>query len=689
MKTMKISSKLIKITTLLMVLMIVFSGCTGQAKYDSPEAMISDMIGTYEGTGTYADERVIITSDTVIKYSLDSIFQEYEGLQNINSFIDKYAEEDWEKFDLNALLDKNSRFGFSKSAIEANIYNSTISGLWINKDGVLFSSEVNGYELKKVSSDTAFPTEELTNKFGEYSKYLQEYEKKLIIENAGEIVEEKKETLDSVLESATETHSVKSKCNADSKTVGNCAFESMLDYLKYPRSASLLEYSSDPICDDYGRVMTVITVECQNGLGNYITPQYVVALQSCSISGVYEYKTGGVHYANYSGSESGKELIIATLMILNDWDKDPNFDLSKDSAYTQAVELAKEEDYSSAIEKLSKLGDYRESKAIIKNCKDYMLANDYCTAVNLFSEGKYSEAVDKLSDYAEKTNDDILQKKINRLIFLCNIGQNKQTDEESSSKENNSSGDNESGNDNTSAISDNSSEVSKSETTQSTIAESTQNSQHTNVESDPQTQSTATASTPQTYITSETPTESTSQAQVATTVSTTMSHTTTKAVTEPEPVYDPCENGHSWMAATCTRPATCSVCKKTSGSALPHEIDVTKCCNCDYTDFSLIAKTYNNVSSYDLVTGEEFDVQKFSISSKGILSFTFDGKKYDLKLVQKTYSYENYNNMAQFDCYINGKKEPDALVEVDTDYYIPRLEWNYFQGHSFYIFAEE
>ena len=45
--------------------------------------------------------------------------------------------------------------------------------------------------------------------------------------------------------------------------------------------------------------------------------------------------------------------------------------------------------------------------------------------------------------------------------------------------------------------------------------------------------------------------------------------------------------------------------------------------------------------------------------------------------------------MAQFDCYIDGKKEPDTLVEVDADYHIPRLEWNYLDGYNFYVFAGE
>lgn len=162
----------------------------------------------------------------------------------------------------------------------------------------------------------------------------------------------------------------------------------------------------------------------------------------------------------------------------------------------------------------------------------------------------------------------------------------------------------------------------------------------------------------------------------------------TQTTSKPTVAKDPCANGHSWQDATCTRPATCSVCKKTSGSALSHEIDVTKCFNCEHTDFSKIAKTYTDISSYDLTTGEDFDVQNVSISSSGVFSFTFNGEKYNLKLVQKTHSKGSYERMVQFDCYVNGKKEPDALVEVDTDYYIPRLEWKYLQGHNFYIFAE-
>ena len=36
---------------------------------------------------------------------------------------------------------------------------------------------------------------------------------------------------------------------------------------------------------------------------------------------------------------------------------------------------------------------------------------------------------------------------------------------------------------------------------------------------------------------------------------------------------------------------------------------------------------------------------------------------------------------------INNYKK--ALVEVDADYHIPRLEWNYLDGYNFYVFAGE
>lgn len=166
--------------------------------------------------------------------------------------------------------------------------------------------------------------------------------------------------------------------------------------------------------------------------------------------------------------------------------------------------------------------------------------------------------------------------------------------------------------------------------------------------------------------------------------------TTTKRPTQSKPTStkaDPCANGHDWEEATCSRPAVCSVCKKTSGSALPHEMDVAKCRNCDHTDFSQIAKAYSDISAYDLVTGEVYDVQNVKINSSGVFSFTFNGESYALKLAQKSHSY-SYEPMVKFDCYRDGKKEVDAVVEVYTGYDNVRLTWRGLQGCQLYIYAE-
>ena len=120
---------------------------------------------------------------------------------------------------------------------------------------------------------------------------------------------------------------------------------------------------------------------------------------------------------------------------------------------------------------------------------------------------------------------------------------------------------------------------------------------------------------------------------------------------------------------------------------MPHDIDVAKCRNCDHTDFSKIAKTYSDISAYDLVTGEVYDVQNVKIGSSGVFSFTFNGESYALKLVQKSHSY-SYEPMVKFDCYRDGKKEVDAVVEVYTGYDNVRLTWRGLQGCQLYIYAE-
>ncbi len=408
--------------------------------------------------------------------------------------------------------------------------------------------------------------------------------------------------------------------------------------------------------------------------------------------------------------------IAGVFLEANNWEVDPNADSAKESSYSEAVELAKDGKYESAIKKLEKLDGYKKSNEISAACNECLLAEKYASAISLFKEEKYDEAKTKLADFESNTDVEFWKTKADRAIYLCDYS-NAASNPEQQPSSDNSTSDNESGNSSAVATTkvNTTSSVSEKNETDIKPEQSSSNSDTENeepVESNPQTAQSTTKKAPDedkpsavntTKATTkapatEKPVESNPQTAQSTTkkapdenkpsaVNTTKA--TTKAPATEKPVEDPCANGHSWMPATCTRPATCSVCKKTSGKALSHEIDITKCINCDYTDFSLIAKTYNDISSYDSVTGEEFDVKNFKISSSGILSFAFNGKNYSLKLVQKTYSFDNYDGMVQFDCYIDGKKEPDVLVEVDTDYHIPRLEWNYLDGYNFYVFAGE
>lgn len=152
---------------------------------------------------------------------------------------------------------------------------------------------------------------------------------------------------------------------------------------------------------------------------------------------------------------------------------------------------------------------------------------------------------------------------------------------------------------------------------------------------------------------------------------------------------DPCANGHKWVEATCSSPETCSVCGKTSGKPLGHDLYITKCTRCDYTDFSRLAKSYSDeaVTAYDSKTGEDYTVTNVKLSNSGIFSFNFNGKQYALSVVQ-TDKQEGTSGLVVFDCYIDGKIEPDATFYIAPDYLNPRLEWEHLDGCNLYIYVD-
>lgn len=657
-----------------MLFTVLLAGCQNGKKFDSPEEMISELAGTYEGTGEHSGERVVITNDSIIRFNINNI---YKTPKEQSFFEENYGTQDWNTFDLDTLLSKDY-VSIVKEPVSADINNSSLSGLWVDKDGTVFSQREEGYELKKVSEETNFPTDEIKRRFDSYCKRLKEYEHSSVISNADIYVTQKKTALDTVLSSDEKAES--QKCTASAETVAKCAFESIKGGFGVNCTDFKLDDYIEPLRDSYGRVLTGIEFTVSYRYDDPKSFRWLVILQSCSPSGEYSYYKDKLYHFPYNVFNKPDNVLASELSVTflkdNNWEVDPNADSAKESSYSEALELAKDGKYESAIKKLEKLDGYKKSNEISAACNECLLAEKYSSAISLFKEEKYDEAKSKLADFESNTDVEFWKTKADRAIYLCDYS-NAASNVEQQPSSDNSTSDNESGNSSVATTKANTtSSVSKKNETDIKPAQSSSNSDIENqepVESNPQTAQSTTKKAPD---------ENKPSAANTT-------KATTKAPATEKPVEDPCANGHSWMPATCTRPATCSVCKKTSGKALSHEIDITKCINCDYTDFSLIAKTYNDISSYDSVTGEEFDVKNFKISSSGILSFTFNGKNYSLKLVQKTYSFDNYDGMAQFDCYIDGKKEPDALVEVDTDYHIPRLEWNYLDGYNFYVFAGE
>ena len=121
--------------------------------------------------------------------------------------------------------------------------------------------------------------------------------------------------------------------------------------------------------------------------------------------------------------------------------------------------------------------------------------------------------------------------------------------------------------------------------------------------------------------------------------------------------YDDSGCSHSWKGSTCTEPNTCSLCGKTSGSALGHTTTTGKCSRC-----------YTNQSAWE--TGNYNDEFGQATSKKYIATKCLDGKfsnsattnstlwaaiqidsnnigimlwEYGNLLVKGTFDYENYD----------------------------------------------
>ena len=534
-----------------LVLLSALSGCQTGRKFDSPESMISEMIGTYSGSDEHSGERIVIDGINVTKFNIDHMFPE---ITDDNFFWENFPNENWETFDINALLGK-TYIDITTASISANIKDSTISGLWVKKDGVLFSSQ-KGYPLNKISSDSSYPTAEMLEKFEGYLQYLKEYEISAIIAESESNLSEKQNSLESALSSATSSNSA-SKSAASAETIAECAFESIKDYLKYPRTAELDGYSNSPQYDPYGRVTTLITVTAQNGFGNYITEDYYVVLQSCSSAGYYTHKTGGMHYTTEKNH-------FSFLLTLNDWNEDPNADSAKEPSYNEAIQLIKNKEYGLAANKLAALGDYKSSVKLKEACINLSVAEEYKKAIDLFAEGKYAEASKELTSLLKGNDDGYLRAE--RIITLC-----------AAASSNTSSNGDDAGSGNNS----DSGNISQPPATQPPTTES------------PATQPPAT----QPPVTQPPGTQ-----PPATQPPATQPPATEPPATEPPATQPPAVCAHNFINATCTKPKTCTKCGATTGSALGHSWKDASCtapktCNsCGATSGSAAGHKWSNIT---------------------------------------------------------------------------------------------
>lgn len=714
--------RLLAIIVAVLVLLSTLSGCQNWIKFDSPESMISEMTGTYSGSNEHSGERIVIDGNSIIKFNIDDIFPQ---ITDENFFWENFPEENWEAFDIDALLGK-PYIEITTEPISANMKKSTISGLWVKNDGVLYSQE--GYPFNKISSDPTYPTSEMQEKFEEYHKYLQEYEKTIIIAEAESDFSEKQESLNLALSSATSSNSTSQKSTASAETIANCAFDSYKDHLKYPRTATLYGWSQNPQYDPYGRVCTLITVTAQNGFGNYITEDVYVVLQSCSDSGYYTYKPDGVHYTTDKDS-------FDFLLLINNWNEDPSTDDTKEAPYNEAIQLIKNKEYWSAVNKLDALGDYKSSEKLKEACVSFSVAEKYKNAIDLFAEGKYTEASEELSSLLKDYSSGYLRAE--RVIMLCNAAIGNTTgNADNSGSDNTSEGADISGDGN---APDSGSENTQ-ETTGATVRTCPQCGQsepnaiftedwnpgdicfgcnydnfhggekkycsqcgadctYRGLEEDGRCEDcyygdNASGSDDSTTACSHAYAEATCTkpktcTKCGATTGSAADHTwENTSCTTPKACSVCGENligsipGHQWQNATCTEPEKCSVCNETQGAALGHSVELTKCAYCDHTDYSAIAKTYPNITAYDGKTGEDLEVTNVSVSSSGVLSFTFNGTSYAITIKQK-----NYDSMTYFDCYLNGSLLSNATCRVgDASYYnMLHFEWDGVDGHFLYF----
>ena len=248
------------------------------------------------------------------------------------------------------------------------------------------------------------------------------------------IVQEAKQNYDdkekSLSDSLNRTKSATSNiCRASDATIAQCCFEAYSKSLYHPYTARL-DGHYNVVKDDYGRVACKIRVTAQNKIGNYITEERYVVLQSCSSNGEYTYLPG-IYYldAKYSS-----DTYLSAFLKTNHFDEAPETNTSlkdkeNENDYNTAIYQAENGQYENASRTFQRLGNYKLSKQFASEIQGLLTARNYLDGCTLFSKGEYADAKLKLdtvpSDYLKAA----------RLMELCDEYISNSTVSSSDSKE--------------------------------------------------------------------------------------------------------------------------------------------------------------------------------------------------------------------------------------------------------------
>lgn len=146
---------------------------------------------------------------------------------------------------------------------------------------------------------------------------------------------------------------------------------------------------------------------------------------------------------------------------------------------------------------------------------------------------------------------------------------------------------------------------------------------------------------------------------------------------------DPCENGHTWVDATCVKAKTCSVCKTTEGSLLEHNFVVSAngfsktCSVCDKTESTGKQETFADLD----VAMTAINSTSFTMTMTQDTTLTINGETVNTKTAGTT-KYDGANMYMDIITQATGTdvKVSTYLKKVGENYQVyvkPEGTWEY------------